>query len=61
MYVITLDDKKCKVCGECVSICPSEIYKKEDTRIVVGNSEDCSNCQSCVSVCASEAITITEM
>ena len=61
MYVITLDDKKCKVCGECVSICPVEIYKQEGDRIVVGSSDECSNCQSCVSVCTSEAITITEV
>ncbi len=61
MYVIALDEKKCKVCGECVSICPVEIYKKEDNHIVVGNSEECSNCQSCISVCESEAITITEI
>jgi NAD-dependent dihydropyrimidine dehydrogenase PreA subunit len=61
MYIITLDDKKCKVCGECVSICPVEIYKQEGDRIVVGSSDECSNCQSCVSVCTSEAITITEV
>ncbi len=61
MYVIALDEKKCKVCGECVSICPVEIYKQEGDRIVVGNSEECSGCQSCISVCTSEAIAITEV
>jgi NAD-dependent dihydropyrimidine dehydrogenase PreA subunit len=61
MYVITLDEQKCKVCGECVSICPVEIYKREGELIVVGSSDECSNCQSCVSVCTSEAITITEV
>jgi NAD-dependent dihydropyrimidine dehydrogenase PreA subunit len=61
MYVITLDETKCKVCGECVSICPVEIYKREGDRIVVGNSDECSGCQSCVSVCATEAITISEV
>jgi NAD-dependent dihydropyrimidine dehydrogenase PreA subunit len=61
MYVIFIDEKKCKVCGECVGVCPSEIYKLEDGHIVVGNSADCSNCQSCVSVCESQAITITEV
>lgn len=61
MYVIVLDETKCKRCGECVSICPSEIYKLEGDRIVVGNSDECSNCQSCVSVCESQAITITEV
>ncbi len=61
MYVITIDQSKCKVCGECVSICPVEIYKQEGERIVVGNSEECSGCQSCVSVCESQAIAITEV
>jgi NAD-dependent dihydropyrimidine dehydrogenase PreA subunit len=61
MYVIVIDEKKCKVCGECVKICPVEIYKLEGDRLVVGNSADCSNCQSCISVCESEAITITEI
>jgi len=61
MYSIVIDETKCTVCGECVSICPSEIYKLEDGKIVVGNTADCSNCQSCVSVCEPQAITITEI
>ncbi len=61
MYVITIDEAKCKVCGECVSICPVEIYKQEGNRIVVGNTDECSNCQSCISVCESQAITISEV
>ena len=61
MYVIVIDETKCKVCGECVKICPVEIYKLEDGRIVIGNSDECSNCQSCISVCESSAITITEV
>jgi NAD-dependent dihydropyrimidine dehydrogenase PreA subunit len=61
MYVITLDEQKCKVCGECVGICPVEIYKLEGGKIVVGSSDECSGCQSCVSVCESQAITIAEI
>ncbi len=61
MYVITIDEKKCKVCGECVNICPVEIYKQDGNRIIVGNTEECSNCQSCVSVCETQAITIAEI
>jgi NAD-dependent dihydropyrimidine dehydrogenase PreA subunit len=61
MYVITLDETKCKVCGECVKICPVEIYKQEGARVVVGNTDECSGCQSCISVCESQAITITEI
>jgi NAD-dependent dihydropyrimidine dehydrogenase PreA subunit len=61
MYIIAIDEVKCKVCGECVSICPVEIYKEGGNRIVVGNTDECSGCQSCVSVCESQAITISEI
>ncbi len=61
MYVITIDESKCTVCGECVNICPVEIYKQEGNRIVVGNTEECSNCQSCTSVCEPQAITVSEI
>ena len=61
MYVIVLDETKCKVCGECGSICPVEIYKLDGNRVLVGNTDECRNCQSCVSVCESQAITITEV
>ena len=61
MYIISIDEQKCTVCGECVKICPTEIYKQEGDRIVVGNSDECSGCQSCVSVCESQAITIAEI
>jgi len=61
MYVIAIDETKCKVCGECVKICPVEIYKQEGDRIVIGHTDECSNCQSCISVCESQAITITEI
>ena len=61
MYVIVVDEQKCKVCGECVQICPVEIYKLEGGKLVVGNSDECSGCQSCVSVCEAQAITISEI
>ncbi len=61
MYMIVIDEKKCTNCGECVKICPNEIYKIENDRVVVGNTTDCTNCQSCMSVCQPEAITITEV
>jgi NAD-dependent dihydropyrimidine dehydrogenase PreA subunit len=61
MYVITVDGTKCTVCGECVKMCPSEVYKIENGRLIVGNADDCSFCQSCISVCVPNAITVTEI
>jgi len=61
MFVIVIDEEKCTACGECVKICPVEIFKLVDNRIVIGNTDECTNCKSCVEVCESEAITITEV
>jgi NAD-dependent dihydropyrimidine dehydrogenase PreA subunit len=61
MYVIVIDEKKCTVCGECVKICPVEIYKQENDHIVVGNTDECSDCKSCIEVCVAEAIAMSEV
>jgi NAD-dependent dihydropyrimidine dehydrogenase PreA subunit len=61
MYIIVIDYQKCKVCCECVGICPVEIYKREGDRVVVGNTDECSGCQSCISVCETQAITVSEI
>jgi len=61
MYLIVVNETKCQGCGECVKICPSEIYKLEGKRLIVGNADDCSGCQSCTSVCESQALTVTDV
>ncbi len=61
MYVITVDLEKCTGCGECVNMCPNEVYKIEGGKAVVGKTDDCSNCQSCTSVCEPQAIVISEI
>ena len=61
MYIINLDYDKCTNCGECTTVCPVEIFKRENDKTIVGPSDDCSYCQSCISVCAAEAITISEL
>ncbi|MCL5945486.1 MAG: 4Fe-4S binding protein [Planctomycetes bacterium] len=61
MYLIEIDEKKCTNCGECVNICPNEVYKLQDGKVIVANAGECSNCQSCVSVCEPQAITVSEV
>jgi NAD-dependent dihydropyrimidine dehydrogenase PreA subunit len=56
MVSIKIDKEKCDGCGECVDICPAEVYVLEDQVSVPVNMEECTECCSCVEVCPTEAI-----
>ena len=55
-----VDKSKCVGCGECVEVCPVDVYEMEDGKSVPVNSDECIGCQSCVEVCPGNAITIDE-
>ncbi len=60
MYTIKIDDDKCIGCGECVEVCPVEVYEIQDEKAVAVSPEECAGCESCVEVCDQDAITIEE-
>lgn len=59
-YSIQVDADKCVGCGECVDICPVEVFELQDGISVPVNAEECAECDSCVEVCEENAITLTE-
>ncbi|EPR36159.1 4Fe-4S ferredoxin, iron-sulpur binding domain-containing protein [Alkalidesulfovibrio alkalitolerans DSM 16529] len=59
-YKITIDVEKCTGDGECVDVCPVEVYELQDGKAVAVNEEECLGCESCVEVCEQDAITIEE-
>ena len=61
MYQITVDPEKCTGCGECVDICPVDVYELQDGKSVPVNADECVGCESCVEVCEQEAITVKEV
>ncbi len=61
MYKITIDLEKCLGCGECVDICPEEVFELQEEIIVAVNEDDCVGCENCVEVCEEDVITITEV
>ena len=61
MYQIEVDEEKCIGCGECVEVCPSDVYEIQDEKSIVINEEECIGCESCLEVCEQEAITLTEI
>ena len=60
MWSVTVDADKCIGCGECVDICPVEMYEITDGKSNPVKPEECLGCESCVEVCESHAITVVE-
>jgi NAD-dependent dihydropyrimidine dehydrogenase PreA subunit len=61
MYLPKIDGSKCKMCGECIDVCPADVLEANDSETKVANPADCLGCESCVSVCPEEAITVEEI
>ncbi len=61
MYLPRIDKEKCKLCGECVDVCPVNVFEIDEEETRVANPADCLGCESCISVCPEEAITILEI
>ena len=61
MYKIEVDEEKCIGCGDCVDVCPVDVYEMQDEKSVPVNAEECIGCESCIESCEQEAITVTEV
>ena len=60
-YKPEVDAEKCVGCGECVGICPVDVYELQNEKSVPVNAEECLGCDSCIEVCEYAAITISEI
>lgn len=60
MFTPTVDKEKCTGCGECVEVCPTEVFELEDEKSDPANADECLGCESCVEVCEAGAITVEE-
>ena len=65
-YRVQNDDEKCKACGLCVSRCPMEALRLEESpeannkrgQVSVATIERCIGCGVCVYTCPVEALTL---
>ena len=60
-YMAKVDAEKCVGCGECVVICPMQVFELSQGKAVVVNGADCLGCDSCVEACEPAAITVSEV
>ena len=60
-YNPEVDLEKCVGCGECVEVCPVDVYETQNEKSVVVNADECLACESCIEVCEEDAITIEEV
>ncbi|OUJ18817.1 DNA-directed RNA polymerase subunit D [Methanonatronarchaeum thermophilum] len=59
-YPIQKITDECDNCGDCVEICPRNVYKLENNKLQIQNPEACSLCSLCVQECHTDAITVTD-
>lgn len=57
---VLIDANKCTGDGECVDVCPVDVYELQGNKAAVVNADDCLGCESCVEVCPTSAITVEE-
>jgi NAD-dependent dihydropyrimidine dehydrogenase PreA subunit len=58
---LKFDNEKCVGFGECVDICPEEIFELQDEKSMPAKAEECVGCESSVEVCGEKAITVSDI
>ena len=58
-WTIKVDHDKCIGAGDCVDVCPSDVFELVDGKSTAPNTDDCIECCACVGACPVEAIEHT--
>lgn len=62
MFLVKVDIERCTGCGECVNICPVQVYQLgPDGKTDPYQAGECVGCMSCVEVCPEKCIEVLEM
>jgi nitroreductase/NAD-dependent dihydropyrimidine dehydrogenase PreA subunit len=58
--VITIDEQKCTLCGECVPVCVRKILQMGKTSVEIIDPAMCLYCGHCKAVCPADAFQFSE-
>ncbi len=55
-FALEIDENLCSGAGECVSVCPADVFELVDDKATAPNVDDCIECCLCVDACPAGAI-----
>jgi NAD-dependent dihydropyrimidine dehydrogenase PreA subunit len=55
-FTIEIDEDLCTGCGECVKICPSEVFEVVNEKTTCPKINECSECCACIDTCPEKAV-----
>ena len=53
---VEIDLDQCVGVGECVNVCPVEVYELVNGKVIAENIAECTDCMACQDVCPTKAI-----
>lgn len=59
MVTVVIWDK-CAHCGDCIPVCPENVYQWDYDGLLYADHENCIGCGNCVEACSYCAITFKE-
>jgi ferredoxin len=58
VVTLELDQDKCIGCGNCLEVCPHNVFKIEAKKVRVQDRDACMECGACTRNCPVQAVTV---
>ena len=55
-----IDEDKCTNCGNCIDVCPVEVFAKGSKKAKVAKPKECIGCRACEVQCPEDAIKVED-